>query len=131
MLNIKTLRYQCDSPHSDLVAPEAYNLSDLYWADIKVLCEIVMAFKLAHETLEGELYITGSRVVAILEKIRADLILTCLEWADSEKGTRVLTSVIEGFRDKVWRWFKRVRGELRRPFSPTSWLHQGESIDPT
>ena len=56
-----------------------------------------MAFKLAQETLESELYITGSRVVAILEKIRADLILMRLEWADSEKGTRVLTSVIKGF----------------------------------
>jgi len=33
MLNIKTLRYQRDSPHSDLVAPEVYNLSDLDWAD--------------------------------------------------------------------------------------------------
>ena len=61
---------------SDLVAPEVYNLSDLDWADIKVLCEIVMAFQLAQETLEGELYITGSRVVAILEKIRADLIFS-------------------------------------------------------
>jgi len=59
-----------------------------------------MAFKLAQETLEGELYITGSRVVAILEKIRADLFLTRLEWADSEKGTRVLTSVIEGFETR-------------------------------
>jgi len=37
------------------------------------------------------------RVVVILEKIRADLIFTRLEWADSEKGTRVLTLVIEGF----------------------------------
>jgi len=100
MMNIKTLRYQRDSPHSDLIAPEVYNLSDLDWADIKVLCEIVMAFKLAQETLEGELYITGSRVVAILEKIRADLILTRLEWADSEKGTRVLTLVIEGFESR-------------------------------
>jgi len=100
MLNTKTLRYQRDSPHSDLVAPEVYNLSDLDWTDIKVVCEIVMSFKLAQETLEGELYITGSRVVAILEKIRADLILTRLEWADSEKGTRVLTSVIEGFETK-------------------------------
>jgi len=72
MLNIKTLRYQRDSPHSDLVAPEVYNLSDLDWA------EIVMVFKLAQETLEGELYITGSRVVDILDKIRADLILTRL-----------------------------------------------------
>jgi len=80
MLNIKTLpvRYQHHSPHSDPVAPEVYNLSDLDWADIKVLCEIVMAFKLAQETLEGELYITGSRVVAILDKIRVDLIFTCL-----------------------------------------------------
>jgi len=59
-----------------------------------------MAFKLAQETLESELYITGSRVVAILEKIRADLILTRLEWADSEKGTRVLTSVIKGFETR-------------------------------
>jgi len=67
---------------------------------MKVLCEIVMVFKLAQETLEGELYITSSRIVAILEKIRADLILTRLEWADSEKGTRVLTSVIEGFETR-------------------------------
>ena len=89
MLNIKTLRYQRDSPHSDLVAPEVYNLSDLDWAYIKVLREIVMLFKLVQETLENELYITGSRVVAILEKIRADLILTRVEWADSENGTRV------------------------------------------
>jgi len=72
-----------------------FHLSDLDWADIKVVCEIVLAFKLVQETLEGEIYITGSRVVAILDKIRADLILTRLEWADSEKGTRVLTSVIE------------------------------------
>ena len=100
MLNIKTLRYQRDSSHSDLVAPEVYNLSDLDWADIKVLCEIVMTFKLVQETLEGELYITGSRVVAILDKIRGDLILTRLEWADSEKGTRVLTLVIEGFETR-------------------------------
>jgi len=100
MLNIKTLRYQRDSPHSDLVATEVYNLSDLDWAYIKVLCEIVMAFKLVQETLEGELFITGSRIVAILEKIRTDLILTRLEWADSEKGTRVLTTVIEGFETR-------------------------------
>jgi len=40
------------------------------------------------------------RVVAILEKIRADLILTRLEWADLEKGTRVLTSVIVGFETR-------------------------------
>ena len=59
------------------------------------MCEIVMAFKLAQETLEGELYTTGSRVVAILEKIRTEIILTRLEWVDSEKGTRVLTLVIE------------------------------------
>jgi len=88
------------SPHSDLVTPEVYNLSDLDWAYIKVLCEIVMVFKLEQETLESELYITGSRVVAILEKIRADFILTRLEWADSEKGTRVLTTVIEGFETR-------------------------------
>ena len=79
MLNIKTLRYQRDSPHSDLVAPEVDNLSDLGWADIKVLCYIVMRFKLVQETLECDLYITGSRVFAILQKIRADLILTRLE----------------------------------------------------
>jgi len=78
MSNIKTLRHQRNSPHSDLFAPEVYNLSDLNWADIKVLCEIVMAFKLPQETLEGEIYITGSRVVAILDTIRADLILTRL-----------------------------------------------------
>ena len=116
------------SPHSDLVTPEVYNLSDLDWAYIKVLCEIVMVFKLAQETLEGELYITGSRVVAILEKIWADLILTRLEWADPEKGTRVLTSVIEVSRQGLA--MVQTCG-LRRPFSPTSWLHQGESIDQT
>jgi len=100
MLNIKTLRYQRDSPHSDLVAPEVYNLSDLDWTDIKILCDIVMAFKLAQETLESEFYITGSCVVAILQQICVDLILTLLEWADSEKGTRVLTSVIAGFETR-------------------------------
>jgi len=42
------------------------------------LCEIVLASKLAQDTLESELYITGSRVVAVpgLKKILADLILT-------------------------------------------------------
>jgi len=59
-----------------------------------------MAFKLAQETLEGELYITGTCVVAILEKIRADLILTRLELVDLEKGTRVLTLEIEGFETR-------------------------------
>ena len=92
-MNKKTFRYQRDSPHSDLVDPEVYNLSDHDWADIEVLCQIVLAFKLAQETLEGELYITGSRVVAILEKIRADLVLAHLAWADSEKGARILASV--------------------------------------
>jgi len=57
--------------------------------------EIIEVFKLAQESLEGELYITGSCVVAILEKIRVNLISLCIEWADSEKGTRVLASVIE------------------------------------
>jgi len=61
---------------SQRIAPEVYNLSDLDWADIKVLSEIVMAIKLAQETMDVELYITGSRVVAILEKIRADLIFS-------------------------------------------------------
>jgi len=42
----------------------------------------------------------GSCVVAILEKIRSDLILTRLEWVDLEKGTRVLTSVIKGFETR-------------------------------
>ena len=59
-----------------------------------------MAFKVVQETLEVELYITGTCVVAILEKSRTDLILTRLEWADLEKGTRVLTSVIEGFETR-------------------------------
>ena len=36
-----------------------FHLSDLDWVDIKVVCEIVMACKLAQETLEGEIYITG------------------------------------------------------------------------
>ena len=49
--------------------------------------EIIEVFKLAQESLEGELYITGSCVVAILEKIRVNLISLCIEWADSEKGT--------------------------------------------
>ena len=57
-----------------------------------------MAFKLAQETLESEIYITGSRVVAILEKIRADLILTRLEWGFGEGNTRVDFGV-RGFRD--------------------------------
>ena len=55
---------------------------------------------MAQESLEGELYITGSRVVAILEKIRANLISLRIEWADSEKGTRVLVLVIEGFETR-------------------------------
>ena len=42
----------------------------------------------------------GTCVVAILEKIRAVLILTRLEWVDLEKGTRVLTSVIKGFETR-------------------------------
>ena len=110
MLNIKTLHYQRDSPHSDLAASEVYNLSD-----IKVLCDVVMALKLAQETLEGELYITGSRVVAILQKI-----LTRLEWTDSEKGTRVLTLVIEVFETRFGDGSNVWLGGLRRPFSPTS-----------
>jgi len=108
-----------------------FHLSDLDWADIKVVYEIVMAFKLAQETLEGEVYITGSRVVAILEKIRTDLILTRLEWADSVKGTRVLTSVIEGFETRFGDGSNVCEVDCEIPFSPTSWLHQGESIDPT
>ena len=115
MLNIKTLHYQRDSPHSDLAASEVYNLSD-----IKVLCDVVMALKLAQETLEGELYITGSRVVAILQKIRSDLTLTRLEWTDSEKGTRALTLVIEGFETRFGDGSNVWLGGLRRPFSPTS-----------
>jgi len=40
------------------------------------------------------------RVVAIFEKIRADLIFYRLEWADLEKGTRVLTLVVEAFETR-------------------------------
>jgi len=55
-------------------------------------------------------------VVVILEKICADLIWTRLEWADSEKGTRVLTSLIEGFETRFGNGSKVCEVDCEGPF---------------
>jgi len=75
---------------------------------------------------------TSRAPASSLSSIRSVLISSWRVWVGrfSEGNSRVDFSD-GGFQDKVWWWFKRVRGGLRRPFSPTSWLHQGESIDPT
>ena len=71
--NKKTLIWQRDSPKNSLVPPAVYELSDHDWIDLEVIREITTAIKIVQEELEGEKYITGSRVIPLLEGVRARL----------------------------------------------------------
>ena len=53
--------------------PAVYELSDHNWIDLEVIREITNAIKIVQEELEGEKYITGSRVIPLLEGVRARL----------------------------------------------------------
>ena len=61
--NKKTLIWQRDSPKNSLVPPAVYELSDHDWIDLEWIREITNAIKIVQEELEGEKYITGSRVI--------------------------------------------------------------------
>jgi len=73
-LNVQTLKYMRDTPRSDLVSGEMYNLTDADWKDIEIIRKITMVFKLSQENLDGEKYITGSLVVPIIEGIRSSAV---------------------------------------------------------
>ncbi len=72
-VNKKTLIWQQDSPKNSLVPPAVYELSDNDWIDLEVIREITNDIKIVQEELEGEKYITGSRVIPLLEGVRARL----------------------------------------------------------
>jgi hypothetical protein len=55
------------------VPPAVYELSNHDWIDLEVIREITNAIKIVQEELEGEKYITGSRVIPLLEGVRARL----------------------------------------------------------
>ena len=71
--NKKSLIWQRDSPKNSLVPPAVYELSDNDWIDLEVIRKITNAIKIVQEELEGEKYITGSRVIPLLEGVRARL----------------------------------------------------------
>jgi hypothetical protein len=86
--NKKILIWQRDSPKNSLVPPAVYELSDHDWIDLEVIREITNAIKIVQEELEGEKYITGSRVIPLLEGVRArlDSMLTHFENRESTSG---------------------------------------------
>jgi hypothetical protein len=69
-------------PKEFLVPPAVYELSDHDWINLEVIREITNAIKIVQEELEGEQYITGSRVIPLLEGVRARLDST---WSHFEK----------------------------------------------
>ena len=71
--NKKTLIWQRDSPKNTLVPPAVHELSDHDWIDLEVIREITNAIKIVQEELEGEQYITRSRVIPLLQEVRARL----------------------------------------------------------
>ena len=71
--NKRTLIWQRDFPKNSLVPPAVYEFSDHDWIDLEWIREITNAIKIVQEELEGEQYITGSRVIPLLEGVRARL----------------------------------------------------------
>jgi hypothetical protein len=69
--NKRTLIWQRDFPKNSLVPPAVYEFSDHDWIDLEWIREITNAIKIVQEELEGEQYITGSRVIPLLEGVRA------------------------------------------------------------
>jgi hypothetical protein len=67
-----------------LVCPAVYELSDSDWLDLEVIREITNAIKIVQLELEGEEYITGSRVIPLLEAVRARLNSTRMHFESSE-----------------------------------------------
>lgn len=82
--NKKTLIWQRDSPKNSLVPPAVYDLSDHDWIDLEWIREITKAIKIVQEELEGEKYITGSRVIPLLEGVRARLDSTQTHFENTE-----------------------------------------------
>jgi hypothetical protein len=76
--------WQRDSPKNSLVPPAVYELSDNDWIDLEVIREITNAIKIVQEELEGEKYITGSRVIPLLEGVRARLDSTRVQFENRE-----------------------------------------------
>ena len=83
-VNKKTLIWQQDSPKNSLVPPAVYELSDNDWIDLEVIRKITNAIKIVQEELEGEKYITGSRVIPLLEGVRARLDSTRVQFENRE-----------------------------------------------
>lgn len=78
------LRSVRDSPKNSLVPPAVYDLSDHDWIDLEWIREITKAIKIVQEELEGEKYITGSRVIPLLEGVRARLDSTQTHFENTE-----------------------------------------------
>ena len=83
-VNKKTLIWQQDSPKNSLVPPAVYELSDNDWIDLEVIRKITNAIKIVQEELEGEKCITGSRVIPLLEGVRARLDSTRVQFENRE-----------------------------------------------
>jgi hypothetical protein len=67
-----------------LVPPAVFELSYHNWIDLEMIREITNAIKIVQEELEGEQYITGSRVIPLLEGLRARLDSTRAHFEKSE-----------------------------------------------
>ena len=71
--NKAALTWQREAPRNPLVPSAVYELPDSNWLDLEVIREITGAIKIFPLELEGEQYITGSRVIPLLEGVRARL----------------------------------------------------------
>ena len=82
--NKAALIWQREAPRNPFVPSEVYELPDSNWLDLEVIREITDAIKIVQLELEGEQYITGSKVIPLLEGVRARLDSTRMHFGSSK-----------------------------------------------
>jgi len=88
----------CDSGHL-LVPADLVFISDSYFGDLECLKEQASALYVAQFLLEGEMFVTSSRVIPMIEEIRENFKSTLANFntVGALRGVKVLETVIIEF----------------------------------
>jgi len=99
--NRVTLRHMRDSGQL-LVPADLVFISDSYFSDLECLKEQARTLYVAQFLLEGEMFVTSSRVIPVIEEIRENFksTLTNFKTVGVLRGVKVLETVIIEFNKR-------------------------------
>jgi len=99
--NRVTLRHMRDSGHL-LVPANLTFISDSCFGDLECLKEQASAFYVAQFLLEGEMFVTSSRIIPMIEEIRQNFKSTLANFntVGALRGVKVLETVIIEFNKR-------------------------------